>query len=466
MHDLAKGNSRTPRGASMSARLTRRGFLLASGVAAGVGSMYLTGCSVAPASGAQAPRPAGNAPGPHSSAALKLQGWPGPVVPGGLGVNLHLNSSSLAQIPRIAALGFRFVRLDFLWSQVERQKGRYDFSSYESIINALIVHGIRPLCILGYSNALYEQTPAAPSTDVGPHTDAVRQAFARFAAAAAAKFQARGVVWEVWNEPDNVRFWAPAPSAAAYMALAKATVPAIRRADPSALVIAPALTGMTPQYASAWSYLESCLSSGLAGLVDGLSVHPYRLDAPENATADYQHLRSLIARYAPKDKKKLPIVNSEWGYSTTWISSDQQATYLARLSLVNLLNGLPASIWYDWQDDGNDPHQQEDNFGLLTWNGHQKPAYAAAQTLMHELAGFWFSRRLLSGADYGLLFTNGVAKKQVLWTTGNAHLITLSINAPSITITGTTGGQRTQPIIQGKTILQITGNPQYISPGA
>ncbi|HEX7733980.1 MAG TPA: hypothetical protein VF458_03930, partial [Ktedonobacteraceae bacterium] len=117
-------------------------------------------------------------------------------------------------------------------------------------------------------------------------------------------------------------------------------------------------------------------------------------------------------------------------------------------------------------DDGNDPRQQEDNFGLLAWNGQQKPVYAAAQTLVRELGGYRLSRRLTTGADYSLLFTRGATKKQVIWTTGNAHPVALVINAPSVTITGLTGAKRTQPVVSGKTILEINGDPQYVTPGA
>ncbi|HEY0754516.1 MAG TPA: cellulase family glycosylhydrolase [Ktedonobacteraceae bacterium] len=449
--------------------------LLYTGMLGGLalGSMYLAGCSTSAVLSVQDPAtPAASFTRStfqvqSESASLSAQGWPGPILPAGLGVNLHFNSTTQAlnQIPRLAGLGLRFVRLDLTWSVVEHQRGHYDFSSYDPIFRALTAHGIRALCILGYTNALYEAVPSPPSSAVGPHTDTVRQAFARFAGATAAHYKGRGMIWEIWNEPDNVRFWSPTPSASAYMALVKATVPALRKADASALIIAPALTGMSSQYPAAWTYLENCFSLGLPGLVDAISAHPYRQSIPESVTADYQRLRSLIVRYAPRNKASMPIINSEWGYSGTWVSRSQQAAYVTRLFLIDILNGLPLSIWYDWQDDGNDSRQQEDNFGLLTWNNQQKPAYAAAQTLIRELGGYRFSRRLISGSDYGLLFSNGETQKQVIWTTSNPHALTLSIKASSVTITSLTGGKRTQPVIGGKTALQITGDPQYVTPG-
>jgi hypothetical protein len=384
----------------------------------------------------------------------------------GLGVNVHFNTASdtNAEIKRLADLGFRFARLDLLWNSIEQQKGHYDFSSYERLVGALASHDIRSLCILAYNNPLYDNTPSPPSTVVGPHTDEARQAFGRFAGASAAKFKGLGVVWEIWNEPDLPRFWQPKPNPDDYMALTKVAISAMRQSDPNATIVAPALTGLEPKYQEAWNFLERCFVLGLLELVDALSVHPYRVGPPESAPYDFQRLRSLIARYVPQGKANTPIISSEWGYSLTWVSREQQAAYFVRLFLINLLNDIPLSIWYDWQDDGPDPRQQEQNFGIITWNGQPKEAYFAAQTLTSELAGFRLARRvsLASDADYALLFTNGAARKQVLWTTDTSHSVTLPAKGSSVTVVSMTGEKRTFPTTDGKLTLELTDSPQYL----
>ncbi len=436
-------------GHANASRLTRRAFLRAGVVAAGLGSAALAGCDEPPV---VSTRPA------------STPGLPALVLPAGLGVNLHLTSTTHAQIAQLARVGFRFARLDLLWDQVERRRGYYDFSTYEPIVDTLLAHGVRPLFLLGYDNALYEHASSPPSTVAGLHTDEARQSFARFAAAAAVNFRGRGIIWEIWNEPDNVHFWEPAASPAEYMTLAKLVVPTIRGSDPGATIVLPALTGLQPQYQVAWDFLARCFSLGLLDLADAISVHPYRLGAPESATADYRRLRTLIARYAPEKKVDLPIINTEWGYSLTWVSREEQAACFVRLALINLLNGLPVSIWYDWQDDGADLRQMNNNFGLLTWTGQSTPAYLAAQTLTRELSGFRLLHRipLASDTDYALLFTDGAATRQVLWTTGPPHSISLPVSAPSLTVTNMTGNVRALPAAGGKVALQLTGDPHYV----
>lgn len=435
--------------------LTRRAFLKASGLAVGLGGAYLAGYGE---------------PIRHALAHGSSQGLPKSMVPQGLGVNVHFNPATTtdAQIKPLADAGFRFVRVDLPWDVIERVKGLYDFSNYERLLAALAARDIRALCILAYNNTLYETATSPPGTVVGPHTDEVRQAFARFAAAAVAQFTDSGIIWEIWNEPDLPRFWQPQPNPDDYMALAKGTIAAMRQVDPQATIVAPALTGLEPQYQQAWDYLERCFALGLPALVDAISVHPYRLGPPESATADYQRLRALITRYAPGGKENMPILSSEWGYSLTWVSREQQAAYFVRLYLLNLMNGLPLSIWYDWQDDGPDPTQLEQNFGLITYTGQPKMAYVAAQTLTHELSNLRFSRRvsLASADDYALLFTSGESnryKKQVLWTAGDSHTVTLAVSGSSVTITSMLGEQHTLPATDGKLVLELTGSPQYLA---
>ncbi len=167
-------------------------------------------------------------------------------------------------------------------------------------------------------------------------------AFARWAAAAAVHFRGRHVLWEIYNEP-NGDFWRPKPDAAKYTTLALATAKAIREAEPSAAIIAPAMSGFD------WRYIESFLQSGVLEFLDGVSVDPYRSanQPPETAALDYKRLRELIDRFAPESKRgKIPILSGEWGYAsnTKGVSLETQAAFAVRQQLCNLLNGVPALL--------------------------------------------------------------------------------------------------------------------------
>jgi len=343
-----------------------------------------------------------------SSLALSSE-FPSPMVPDGLGVNIHFTGEPARDLDLLQAGGFKFIRMDFAWQSIEKEKGVYDFAPYDELTAALAKRGIRALYILDYSNPLYEAEQSV-------RTEEGRQAFARFAATAAERYRGKGIIWELWNEP-NIGFWKPQPSVDDYMKLAKAVFPAIREADPGATRVAPATSGVP------LDFLEQCFRRGLLELVDGVTVHPYRQDPPEGAAADYLRLRALIARYRP-DRPDLPILSGEWGYSSVWKGFDPelQGRYLARQFLTNLSMGVPVSIWYDWHDDGQDPKESEHHFGTVAFDYQPKPAYLEMQRLVGALRGMSFVKRLQSAVqDYLLLFADGKHYAIAAWTIGDAH---------------------------------------------
>lgn len=431
--------------------LTRRTFL----EAAMMGSVIavLESCkgstAVAARKGAAAPKVA------HG---YKIaQGLPVNTIAMSIGVNIHLSEPQQRDVGMIAAAGFGFVRMDFPWASIERQKGRYDFAGYEDLVRVFAGRGIRSLVILAYGNPLYDNSAVPFHT--GPRTDEVRQAFARFAAATAAKFKGQGVIWEIWNEPNNPDFWDPSPSADEYVELVRVTVEAIRHADAHATIIAPAVVTFPQQYPGAWSYLERCFTLGLLELVDAVSIHPYRDQLPETVSGDYQRLHSLMG------KANVPIIASEWGYPVLKdLPQTSQAALFVREFLSNTLNRVPLSIWYDWHDDGPDAQNLQDNFGIVTWDYQSKPAYRAAQTLTKQLGGFHFVERLAlaSQGDYVTVFAQDTMKKFALWTVDDPHMISLSVDGPAVTVVGMTGEVRSLTTTNGRVTIELTGSPQYV----
>ena len=257
------------------------------------------------------------------------KGLPPPVVPAGFGVNIHFTDPGPGEMERFAEAGYRLVRMDFAWETVEHEAGHYEFGAYDRLLSHLERAGARPIFILDYGNRLYDEGSA-------PRSEPARAAFARFAAAAVRHFHGRGVLWEIWNEPNLGEFWKPRSDAKAYAQLALETARAIRAADPEAVILAPGSSGFP------WAFFETIFAAGLLEQIDAVSVHPYRGGAPETAAADYGRLRALIARYASPERRNLPIVSSEWGYSTAEgaVSEARQAQYLVRQWLANLAAGV------------------------------------------------------------------------------------------------------------------------------
>jgi hypothetical protein len=342
-------------------------------------------------------------------------------VPSGFGVNIHFRGEP-RDLDLIAEAGFKFIRMDFAWESIERKKGVYEFekSGYDALTSGCLKRGICLFYILDYSNRLYE-------SDRSVRTEEGRKAFAAFAEATAKRYAGKRIVWEIWNEPNIAQFWKPQPSADDYCKLVEAAAPLVRKADSSGAVVAPA-TSTIP-----FPWLEDCFKRGLLKWIDAVTVHPYRPTAPETVIKDYATLRDLIKTHAPEGKK-IPILSGEWGYSlVNWdnarLSEEQQARYLVRELLVNLYQGIPISIWYDWKNDGTNSDEREHNFGTMTRDLKPKPAYLAAKVLTHTLEGYSVGERLDVGNenDYVLRLKSGANQALAFWTIGEQHDVTLPI---------------------------------------
>lgn len=378
-------------------------------------------------------------------------------IPNGLGVNIHFAGRDTAQIGKIAAAGFKFIRMDFIWNSMEPKKGVYDFKLWDDLSDSLTAKGIRPIYILDYGNPIYKN--ASP-----PFDDDSRAAFAAFAKAAAAHFKGKGVVWEIYNEPNGAWFWKN-PNAEDYVKLAKAISKGIREGDPDSIIIGPATCGIPK------GYIERAFQLGLLDCIDAVSVHAYGAWRPEEAIHHYNWLHKTIGKYAPKGRS-IPIISGEWGYpsygGSGGVTVEQQADYLARMFIVNTMCGCRISIWYDWRDDGTNANEKEHNFGILYNDLKEKPAYSAMKILYTELNGYSFVRRIRldSLGDYAVLFRKNDDYRIAAWTINQPHAVSIPVDTQSTAIVSQFGEKKQVEIKNGAFDLTLTGSMQYIEPSS
>ena len=111
---------------------------------------------------------------------------PGPFLPG-----------EAAQLAAAANL----VRDNVVWSDVETDRGKYDFRHTDELLAEYERQPEPPrwMLTLAYSNPLYDSGRA-------PHTAEAVAAFSAFAVAAVGRYSGRGILWEIWCEPNGV-FW-------------------------------------------------------------------------------------------------------------------------------------------------------------------------------------------------------------------------------------------------------------------
>lgn len=361
-----------------------------------------------------------DASAPHPALAMRP-------VPSGLGVNIHWYEAPDEELALIAAAGVEIVRMDVGWMVGEPKPGEYEFSRYDRLIDLLSARGLRLLFIFDYTNPLYDGGKP-------PCTDAGRAASARFCAAMAARYKGRGVIWELWNEPNSGAFWKPKPDADDYVKWCRAVVKAVREADPDACIVGPATSKID------MDFLDECFSQGFLDLVDGVTVHPYRnhKSGPETAMDEYAELRSMMQGA----RRPIPVLSGEWGYTSLETGDVRQAKLLARQWLSNLAGGVPISIWYDWRDDGAAPDNREHHFGTMTHDLKPKLAYFAMKTLTTRLKGYSPAGWIRSDGDFVALFQRGSDRMLAAWTDGEPHALDLGAGVKVRSVEGHLGEAR------------------------
>jgi hypothetical protein len=277
------------------------------------------------------------------------------------------------------------------------------------VIDGISRKGMRALLILDYGNKVYDVD--------SPRTREGRTAFANFAAAAVKHYKHRGVIWEIWNEPNLSHFWRSEPSADEYTALVRVVVPAIREVSSDEWIIG----GSTSRFD--WNYLEECFAKGMLRDIDGVSVHPYRdQNAPESVVDDWVQLRDLVSKYAPRGKP-ITLICSEWGYSTysKGVNERTQGQYAVREYLTNLSAGVPLTIWYSWRDRPDSSSEKEQHFGLVNGDMNPKQGLGTIQNALGALDGYSLSSKVdLGDHNFGLIFKKGMSSKLAAWSSDMA----------------------------------------------
>jgi polysaccharide biosynthesis protein PslG len=352
-----------------------------------------------------------------------------------IGVNIHrLRGDN--QLDSAREAGFGFARLDLLWERVERN-GMYRFAAYDALMNALEARGMGALMILDYGHPGHGGKVPRTAEDIA--------AFGRFAEAAAMRYKGRDVRYEIWNEPDIVQFWPPKPNAREYAAVLREAVSAIHRADPAAKIVSGGVSRIDLKF------LRKAIDPDVAAGLSAIGVHPYPKGRPEKMGPEIAKLREWARQ---SFGERLEIWDTEWGYSSTNSTGGvpgnghsgegrlQQAGLAVREMLAVWSVGFPLGVWYDLQDDGADPENAEQNYGLLDQNGAAKPAMQAMRTVMAAVRGRRYAgaiQRAPSGM-YAMRFDGQADVLFIVWSDRGGKRRTIRYTKDNlVSVTGWTG---------------------------
>lgn len=317
-----------------------------------------------------------------------------------LGVNAQFqwfpDAVARKQVERLKALGLNWVRLGLHWMLLEPEEGQFQLEPIDRMMALVREAGLR--------NVTYVVGTPRYASSVAKG-DAYERFFDKFPPRNPAVLAQRlGMlarrypqvdVWQVWNEPNLIGFWAPQPDPEAYGRLFVPAYQALRAAAPDKPV---ALAGMA--YFSEIDRRGGLMIQELARL-GAFNLNPIVAYHPYTATAEGsdQDARDFVKRVVPahqwlRSAGVRQVWATEWGWSSypgpkeeqPIVGEDGQADLtLRRLALMAALD-YDRVFLFTLADLEERATRRDQHYGLLRRNGEPKPVYHALQRFL-QLCG-------------------------------------------------------------------------------
>lgn len=156
----------------------------------------------------------------------------------GYGFQAHLYYQNVPKtLDYVRDAGFGWVKQQVRWASVEIAPGVFDWQQLDDIVGYSALMGIRVLLSVVTAPTWSRST----GDEHGPPDD--KSLFGTFLSALATRYAGRVHAYEIWNEQNFSREWGGGRiNAGDYVELLKHATPAIKTADPAAVVISGALT--------------------------------------------------------------------------------------------------------------------------------------------------------------------------------------------------------------------------------
>ena len=345
-------------------------------------------------------------------------------------------------LPRAQALGSKSVRLDIGWNRIapvtlspgfdpsDPADPRYNWSSVDSSVEALVAHG-QSVVLMARGAPTWAEGPGMPANLQFPGIWMPDpRAYGSFAHALALRYSGhfrvngqllpRVTDFQAWNEPNMPRYFMPqwersgngpwiATAPLLYRALLNAFYSGVKSVEPGDTVLSaglapygdPPATGQGRMYPVTFLQRMFCLGPNLRPSVpcpdpphvDILDMHPYAISPTVKArlpgdisVPDLGKVWKILhaaARYhfaLPAQPKSLWVMELDWAtvpaMSPSPASLTRQARYLALGFYELWRQGVTTVLWFQLRD----PPGQKNSFagaGLYFGTGKAKPSVAA-----------------------------------------------------------------------------------------
>lgn len=259
-----------------------------------------------------------------------------------------------------------YARVPFRWSDIEISRGVYSWSDVDRLVGVLREYGIGALGVIAktptWANVSGLSTdPPTDTEDFSNFVDVLSDRYADI------KF------WEIWNEPDIVKFWTGTQEQ--YVGLLAAAYPVL--SGKGKTVISAGLNG------SAEAYLPGLIGLGFHQYCDKIGLHPY-YTTPKTSLQRVVDIKATLA--ASGITKPIWVTEIGWDIGALWWhvpTEGMKADYL-RMVFENYKYHVEATFWYC-------AAEQPNGYGVLSidqFGATALPAYEIFRQVSGEKMGY------------------------------------------------------------------------------
>jgi hypothetical protein len=395
---------------------TRRKSIII-GLAGLLGASLLAGCSVT------SPIPfTSSTPSPATeSAQAPSVSAAGPGTPLAERVGISAGSTILwdtdaveeHKLQTVADSGAKWFEMDIDWNSIQDGgPNSYMWTATDRVVTDARARGLKVLGMIGYTPTWARPSNCPAGSD--KCLPASPETYAAFAQAVAQRYGSASTIpglrngfaaYQIWNEPNHYPFVEPTVNVHAYTTMLKRAYVEIKAADPLATVIAggtsPAGNDPSGRDMAPIRFMKQIYADGGKGFFDAFAHHPYSFPcspltkASWNSFTQTRDLHTVMADNGDGAKK---IWGTEAGAPTgsdigtctagnvgRSVTEATQSQYLA--DYFKGWYGDYASFtgplfWFQVRDNGTNPNDENDHYGLVRWDFSAKPAYRTLERLI------------------------------------------------------------------------------------
>ncbi len=308
----------------------------------------------------------------------------------------------------IALAGFKAARFNPGWGRIQPQKGVWNWEHLDQAVANHLKYGIEPQFLLHATprwainekavqlhddpriRARQEKFHKGPGQNWPPDLDAYK----RFAAAVANRYGDRVRYYELWNEPD-INFYIG--SVEYYIKMLEAGYTGVKSANPDLHVISGGIAALHHNLRKP-GMVETILRDGKP-FFDFYGHH--RHGEFRFFVEEMPQVQALMKQYGVEQ----PIYFTETAMDSRFGEGHQAETLIKKAVLAWSLEAV-GYTWFNVHDSYNPAKKHGEFYGLYTFAGYPKAAYAAHATLARNLLNLTYNRRydLGNGSCYAYAF--------------------------------------------------------------